>query len=591
MDNKPQPIEILDDEVASQIAAGEVIERPVSVVKELVENAIDANATQISILVEDAGKRKIEIIDNGFGIAFDELEMAVTRHATSKLRTAEELFKISSLGFRGEALASIASISQFALSSRSISEKIGGKILIDSGKIIEKQKVGTPPGTIIRVKNLFYSVPARLKFLKTNTTENGRISRLMVRYALAYPDIQFTLEIEHKKALQTNGNGDRREILAQVFGLDIAKKLLEVRLFEGDYKISGFISPIAVTRSNRKEITFFVNGRWINDISLSSALMRAYHTMIMVGRFPISVLFLSIPPENLDVNVHPTKSEIRFQNPELCFSLVQRAVRRALLTYSTVPDISSKIWQSDNNVESDSANQSEITWISGTPHDDSFSNSLPLNDDDEHVGPFKENRKENSVNFPLLRLIGQIGATYLVAEGPDGLYLIDQHAAHERVLFEKLISQLSGKILSQDLLIPEVVQFPPNQYLLVHDKLTTLNKLGFEVVEFGPNAFQIRSIPAILIGLDPAAALRVVAEEFEADETPLKNEIEALIAARVCKTAAVKAGQVLTREEQVALLESLEYCKSPRTCPHGRPTMIHLSVNLLEKQFGRKGSL
>jgi DNA mismatch repair protein MutL len=476
--------------------------------------------------------------------------------------------------------------------SRSVNEEIGGKILIDSGKFVDKHKVGAPPGTVIRVKNLFYSVPARLKFLKTNTTENRRISGLLVRYALAYPDIQFTLEIDRKKVLQTNGNGARREILVQVYGLEIAKKLLEVRLIEGDYQISGFISPITITRSNRKEITFFVNGRWVNDISMSSALMRAYHTMIMVGRFPIAVLFLKMPPDSLDVNVHPTKSEIRFQNPEHCFSLVQRATRRALLTYSTVPEVSSKIWQTNTNSGSDSGLQTEITWISGSTPNNSDSNiDIGENEKTNQVEPLEVNRSSSSVIFPLLRLIGQVGATYLVAEGPDGIYLVDQHAAHERVLFEKLLAQLSGKVISQNLLIPEVVQFPPNEYLLVQEKLATISKLGFEVVEFGPNAFQIRSIPAILIGLEPAAALRVIAEEFEDDETPLKNEIEAIIAARVCKRAAVKAGQVLTREEQIALLEELELCGSPRTCPHGRPTMIHLSVNLLEKQFGRKGSL
>jgi DNA mismatch repair protein MutL len=593
MDIKNRSIKILDNEVASQIAAGEVIERPVSVVKELIENAIDANATQISVFIEDAGKKLIEISDNGYGIAFEELDLAVTRHATSKLQTAEELFNITTLGFRGEALASIASISQFELISRAKDEEIGGKILVDSGRITGKNKVGTPVGTSITVRNLFYSVPARLKFLKTNSTENRRISALIVRFAMAYPDIKFMLEIDQRKVLQTTGNGDRLEILAHLYGLEIAKKMLEVRLVESNYQVSGYISPIAITRSNRKEITFFVNGRWVNDISLSSALLRAYHTMIMVGRYPIATLFLTIPPNDLDVNVHPTKAEIRFKDPNYCFSLVQRATRRALITYSSSPDFPAKMWQMNTNFQNGPIGQGVVEWSSGiNPGDSNFINYEP----DPPEGNSISTKGDSIINltksnFPLLRLIGQVGATYLVSEGPDGLYLIDQHAAHERILFEKLMSQLSEKILSQDLLIPEVIQFPPHQYLMVHEKLPVLNRLGFSVVEFGPNSFQIRSIPALLIGLDPSAALRVIVEEFESDETPLANEIEALIAARVCKRAAVKAGQILTREEQLALIEGLEACNSPRTCPHGRPTMIHLSVNLLEKQFGRKGSI
>ena len=593
MDTIKRSIKILNSEVASQIAAGEVIERPVSVVKELIENAIDANANQISITVEDAGKKTIEILDNGIGIAFDELDLAVTRHATSKLRTAEELFNIVTLGFRGEALASIASISQFELISRAQNEEIGGKILVDSGKIIEKNRVGAPVGTSIIVRNLFYSVPARLKFLKTNSTENRRISALVVRFAMAYPEIKFKLEIDQRKILQTSGNGDHRELLAHLYGLEIAKKMLEVRLVEGNYEIKGFISPIAITRSNRKEITFFVNGRWVNDVSLSTALLRAYHTMIMVGRYPIATLFLNMPPEDLDVNVHPTKAEIRFRDPNYCFSLVQRATRRALITYSSYPDVSAKMWQMNTNVDQSLTGQELIEWSGGNNHEVSILNNAE---------PETANAVSNSVSnefinprskpgFPLLRLIGQVGATYLVSEGPDGLYLIDQHAAHERILFEKLMAQLSGKITSQDLLIPEVVQFPPHQSLMLNEKLPVLNRLGFSVVEFGPNSYQVRSIPAVLIGLDPASALRVIVEEFESDETPLQGEIEALIAARVCKRAAVKAGQILTREEQLALIEGLEACISPRTCPHGRPTMVHLSVNLLEKQFGRKGSI
>ncbi len=590
MNNEIRKIEILEDQVASQIAAGEVIERPTSVVKELVENSIDSNASEISIIILEAGKKLIEVSDNGSGIPFDELRLAVTRHATSKIVSADDLYSIRTLGFRGEALASIASVSQFEILSRFQFDEIGGKLVIEGGKEISFEKTGTPIGTRIRVRNLFFSVPARLKFLKSDSYEKQRISALIMRYSLAYPLIRFKLAIEDRVIFQTNGNGDRREILIQLYGLDTARKMLEISMQEEGYSLSGFISPIAITKSNRKDLTFFINGRWVQDIALSAALLKAYQTMIMVGRYPIAVLFLDIPSQQVDVNVHPTKAEVRFQRPDYLFSLVQRATRRALLAYNPVPEISPKNWFKPDTGE----NQSEISWFPANENPPSSGNSddKPTLDTTINLIDTQDQFSiPNNKKSALLKLIGQIGLMYIVAEGPDGLYLIDQHAAHERVLFEKLMSQYSQRIPSQSLLSPEIVTLPPNQSILLTSKISIINKLGFEVNEFGENTFQIRSIPAILIGLDPVSAIRVIVDDFEDDETPLKNKIEEQIAARVCKRAAVKAGQVLTIQEQEILLRDLENCNSPRTCPHGRPTMIHLSVDLLEKQFGRRGSL
>ncbi len=590
MNNEIRKIEILKDQVASQIAAGEVIERPTSVVKELVENSIDSDATEISIIILEAGKKLIEVSDNGLGIPIDELRLAVTRHATSKIVSADELYSIRTLGFRGEALASIASVSQFEILSRFQFEEIGGKLVIEAGKEVSFEKTGTPIGTRIRVRNLFFSVPARLKFLKTDLYEKQRISALIMRYSLAYPLIRFKLAIEDRVIFQTNGNGDKREILIQLYGLDTARKMLEISMQEEGYSLSGFISPIAITKSNRKDITFFINGRWVQDIALSAALIKAYQTMIMVGRYPIAVIFLDIPSQQVDVNVHPTKAEVRFQRPDYLFNLVQRATRRALLAYNPVPEISPKNWLKQDSNE----NQAEISWFPANenPLSSGDSDNESLLDTTKNTGGTQDQFSiPNIKKSALLKLIGQIGLMYIVAEGPDGLYLIDQHAAHERVLFEKLMSQYSQRIPSQSLLSPEIVTLPPNQSILLTGKISILNKLGFEVNEFGDNTFQIRSIPAILIGLDPISAIRVIVDDFEDDETPLKNKIEEQIAARVCKRAAVKAGQVLTIQEQEILLRDLENCNSPRTCPHGRPTMIHLSVDLLEKQFGRRGSL
>ena len=590
MNKDIRKIEILKDSVASQIAAGEVIERPTSVVKELVENSIDSNATEISISILEAGKKLIEVSDNGSGIPYDELRLAVTRHATSKIVSADELYSIRTLGFRGEALASIASVSEFELDSRFQFEEIGGKLIIEGGKEISIEKTGTPIGTRIRVRNLFFNVPARLKFLKTDSYEKQRISALIMRYSLAYPFIRFKLAIDGRVIFQTNGNGNKRETLIQLYGLDTARKMLEISMQEEGYSLSGYISPIAITKSNRKDLTFFINGRWVQDIALSAALLKAYQTMIMVGRYPIAILFLDIPSQQVDVNVHPTKAEVRFQRPDYLFSLVQRATRRALLAYNPVPEISPKNWLKTDASE----NQSEISWFPAIEIQSSSDNSDQKSILDENKNTIVSHNQFSNSNYKmstLLKLIGQIGLMYIVAEGPDGLYLIDQHAAHERVLFEKLMAQYSQRIPSQSLLTPEIITLPPNQSILLRGNISILNNLGFEVNEFGDNTYQVRSIPAILIGLDPISAIRVIVDDFEDDETPLKNKIEEQIAARVCKRAAVKAGQALTTQEQEILLRDLENCNSPRTCPHGRPTMIHLSVDLLEKQFGRRGSL
>lgn len=602
------PIRLLSPDVASQIAAGEVIERPASVVKELLENSLDAGARSVTIAVEEAGKKLIEVADDGSGIPSDELELAVSRHATSKLVRSDELFSISTLGFRGEALASIGSVSRLTITSRVQNEKEGARLRVEGGTTGRLTKVGTTVGTTVRVEDLFFNVPARLKFLKSDTTERRATDSLVTRYALAYPEKRFKLSDGKNIVLQTSGDGDRRAILAALYGVDVAKQMLEIQAEEEGFKLTGFISPTSLTRSNRKEITFFINGRWVHDISLSTALLQAYHTLLMVGRYPLTALFLAIPPEEVDVNVHPAKAEVRFRNPDKVFSFVQRSARRALLAYSPVPNVAPSLWGTTRTIPTEQPRNAGLDWAIG--HDEvpvSSSQSSVSSDQlsvdsreaesvnrESGIGSREAeivNRKSEMGNIPLLRLVGQIGATYLVAEGPDGLYLIDQHAAHERVLFEKLMTQHAMKnIPSQALLSPVAVTIPPHSANLLTTNLPTLQHLGFDVEEFGPNTFQVRAMPALFMGSDPSAALHALVEDFEEDESPLQNEIEAKIAARVCKRMAVKAGQALSNEEQRALLNDLEACDSPRTCPHGRPTMIHLSVDMLERQFGRRGA-
>jgi DNA mismatch repair protein MutL len=589
------PIHVLPPEVASQIAAGEVVERPASVVKELIENALDAGAGYITITVEGAGQRLIEVSDDGSGIPPEELLLAVERHATSKLNRAEDIFNVRTLGFRGEALASIGSVSILTLTSRLANREMGARLRVEGGHTSEVTPAGAPPGSTARVENLFYNVPARLKFLKREATERAQIDALVTRYALAYPNVRFHLLQEGKPALQTSGNGDRRQVLAALYGAEIARQMLEVSADYDEVRITGFISPLSLTRSNRREITFFVNGRPMHDSSLTAAMLQAYHSMLMVGRYPMGVLFIEILPELVDVNVHPTKAEVRFRNQDQVFNAVQRAVRRALLAYTPAPGLDLQPrWSLDS--------QAQVPYPGSRWEDDQAeSGTGPADFGDqgqttdltasEFSDPIRSSQAGlPSRPMPLLRLVGQVATTYVIAEGPDGLYLIDQHAAHERILFEHFMAQRDSQIASQALLQPAAVDLAPASARLLTEQLSLLQKIGFEVEPFGPVTFLVRSVPALLANIDPAAALRSVVEDFEEDETPLEAEIEAKIIARVCKRAAVKAGQTLSPDEQRALLLDLEACRAPRTCPHGRPTMIHLSVDLLEKQFGRRGA-
>ena len=596
------PIRLLPPAVASQIAAGEVIERPASVVKELLENALDAGASFISIKTGGGGQELVEVADDGYGIPAGEIILAVERHATSKLVNSDDLFHIKTLGFRGEALASIGSVSRLSLTSRTASNDVGARLVVEGGSSGSVNPIGAPPGTVVRVEDLFYNVPARRKFLKNPGTERRVIDELVTRYALAYPKIRFHLFQEGRPSLQTTGNDDRREVLAALYGVEVARQMLEVLAEEANLSITGFISPPAVTRSNRREIVFFVNGRPVQDASLAAALLKGYHTLLMVGRYPLGVLFLELPSEAVDVNVHPTKANVRFREPERIFSGVQRAVRHALLAHSPVPGIEPGMHWAGFPLQGTRQDQPGLD-LQQRPFDSGYFQAATKNPAEMPGDAFAQaattttparQPEWSALQTPILRLVGQLANTYLVAEGPDGLYLIDQHAAHERVLFEQFRTQQkldpASSLPFQALLQPVIVNLPVSSARLLEEQLLFLERLGFQVEAFGPNTFRVRSVPHLLAKGDPGAALRVLVEDFEEDETPLQAEFEARLIARICKRAAIKGGQSLTPDEQSGLLKDLESCAQPRTCPHGRPTMIHLSVDLLERQFGRRGA-
>lgn len=608
------PIHVLSDDIASQIAAGEVVERPASAVKELIENALDAGARNITVTVEGGGRHLVRVADDGVGIPAAEVELAFARHATSKLATAADLFHIRTLGFRGEALASLASVSRVGVLTRAAGETVGTQLRLEGGAVVHRGAVGAPQGTVVSVENLFYNVPARLKFLKSETSERGQIAALVSRYALAYATARFKLIFDNRTSFQSSGSGDMREVLAAVYGVDVARELIEVGSVyappqraappsEADetelalreprtfIQVAGFISPPSVNRSNRKDITLFVNGRWVQDIRLATAVLQAYHTLLMVGRFPLAVLQITLPPEEVDVNVHPTKAEVRFRQADAAFSAVERAVRQALTERAAVPQLETRHWSLGTEEPGRTGSSPVARWEGLAASVSGVVAGSPLPFSNPPGSPSSSGQAPLPVpEVPLLRVVGQVGAAYIVAEGPDGLYLIDQHAAHERVLYEAFsLQRAAAQVVSQALLEPVAVEVPPEAAATLYSQLDTLNQIGFGLEPFGGNTFLVRSLPTVLGAVDPARAVRVVVEDFEEDETLLAAEAEARLIARVCKRAAVKAGQTLTASEQVELVQRLERCVSPRTCPHGRPTMIHLSVEMLEKQFGRKG--
>ncbi len=576
------PIVVLNESVVSKIAAGEVVERPESVVKELVENALDADAGSIHVEIEGGGRQLMRVADDGAGIPAMEAELAFARHATSKLRSAGDLDNIETLGFRGEALASIAAVSRMQLVTRAPGEQTGTRLTAEAGKIIQRASVGAPRGTVISVENLFFNVPARLKFLKSDAAEKGRISRVLSRYALAYPAVRFRMQFDNRYVFQTHGTGSLRDVLAAAYGVETAGQLLELTGREHEsISVHGYVSPPAVSRANRREITLFVNGRYVQDIQLGVAVTRAYHTLLMTGRHPIAVLSITLPPNEVDVNVHPAKTEVRFRQRDRVFRAVEREVRRTLLNQASVQSATLSGWAHAGAAEG-------LDWSEPT--------SVGMH---TYAGPSLAAEATPAAGtqagipvggVPLLRVIGQVGAAYIVAEGPDGLYLIDQHAAHERILYEAFMAAAQGaQVESQTLLQAATVVLVPEEAEDLRRQLDALHGLGFEVEPFGGDSFVVRALPSALGAVTAEQALRGVVEYDSNDEHALPPGAEARIIARVCKRAAVRAGQVLADEEQAVLLRELEKCQSPRTCPHGRPTMIHFSIDTLQRQFGRKG--
>lgn len=595
-------IHILDDVVVAQIAAGEVVERPASVVKELVENSLDAGARNIHVEITGGGRRRIRVSDDGCGIPPEEVTLAFYRHATSKLLTTDDLAYIETLGFRGEALASINSVSQLTITTRHADSPSGTLMQFDGGELARQQSVGAPAGTVITVENLFYNTPARLKFLKKEVTEKRQIALIVTRYAMAYPQVRFVLEQDGREIFRSSGSGQLADVLVAALGLDSFRNMVEINGQEPNREgrsptiVTGYTSVPSLHRADRNHITLFVNGRWIQDTRLAYAVTQAYHTFLMTGRYPVAVAMIHLPTQDVDVNVHPTKAEVRFRDGEHVFAAVQRAVRRAVVDLAQTPamrggrfgGVTSRFddiprWIAERQ------NQLDMNLSLDTPGQ-YRRQELPETEDDPTAIPSSLGAPGKPRTLPILRVIGQVGATYIVAEGPSGLYLIDQHAAHERILYEQFMEEHARhEIAAQYALTAQTIHLPPAEARLIEDHTESLRGIGFELESFGPNTFIIRSVPALLADQSPIEVLGGIIADLEAGYQPGQTTIEEKIITRVCKQAAVKAGQILSPDEMQGIIRQLERCQSPHTCPHGRPTMLHMTSDQLAREFGRLG--
>jgi DNA mismatch repair protein MutL len=595
-------IRILPPELAAKIAAGEVVERPASVVKELIENSIDAGATDIKVEMRDGGIRLVRVADDGCGIPAEEVPLAFARHATSKIQSADDLNRIATLGFRGEALASIAAVSYLTLQTRAAGEKVGTQVKLKGGEIVRQGPHSIPKGTVVTVENIFYNVPARRKFLRRPRTEAGHIHRVVTLYALAYPEIRFTLISDGHRSFQSAGDGELFGTLAQVFGLENARQMIQVSGEDDGIRVSGYVGAPSLHRGDRTRIILFLNRRLIRDSRLSFAVIQAYHTLLPVGRFPFAVLFLEMDPAKVDVNVHPTKAEVRFREPGKVFRTVQKSVWEVLVESSPIPEIAPDVWKSETIPSAEQAIlppkpppavDVQIPMDLPTPREETPLAPRGVESPPRWHAPEESERRQEEASpaekLPPLRVVGQVAATYIVAEGPDGLYLIDQHAAHERILYEQMMQErATGAIVSQGLLQPVLVDIDPLDAASVAENLSSLRRLGFDLEPFGENSFLLRGVPTVLQKQDPVQALAEVARELSRGRNLVEKEREEALIRIVCKRAAVKGGQVLSQKEMVALVRQLEETRSPRTCPHGRPTVLVVSANSLEKLFGRR---
>ncbi len=579
-------IHVLPPEVAARIAAGEVIERPVSVVRELLDNAIDAGATRISLDIEDGGLSLIRVTDDGRGIPPEQIELAFERHATSKIEALDDLAHVHTLGFRGEALPSIAAAADVELLSRSASEPVGVLAVLVDARVVRRTSRPAPVGTTFAVRDLFGRLPARRKFLGSPQAEARQITVLISHYALAYPGIAFTFTSNGRRVLSTAGDDDLRHAFAAVYGADSGAAMLNVDHEEDSVRITGLAGPPALHRGNRSAISVFVNGRWVQSRPLVFAIVDAYQSQLPIGRHPIAAMAIHLGDDEVDVNVHPAKAEVRFRDERLVGRVIRHAVSAAL-------DASRPVSWLEPSARAEPAPEAGLSGLrtsgpSGVP--EALRPPEPLQSRLElpTTTPGLVQPPSQRHLLPLLRIVGQMGSTYVICEGPDGMYLVDQHAAHERVVYDRIVAARDDASArpSQPLLEPALAEFDPLQTATLEENRSDLETLGLDLEPFGGTSYLIRSVPAGIADRDVVAALRGFLDQL-AGERRVSDPFQRAAATVACHSS-VRAGMALSTEEMRRLVEDLAVTTSPRTCPHGRPTLIHVGTDLIERQFGRR---
>ena len=590
-------VHVLDDNTINKIAAGEVVERPASVIKELVENAIDAKADRIEVEIMAGGTSFMRVSDNGIGMSREDAEKAILRHATSKIVQVDDLQAIATLGFRGEALPSIASVSRFNLQTRQAGAELGTEIKITGGKTTEIGVAGCNLGTTIRVEDLFFNTPARKKFLKTNNTESGRINEFIIKLAISHPEIAFKLINNNKSSLATPGRGDLKETLQSLYGASVGQSLLPLEFEDEDIKLWGFVSKPSAIRSSRSWQTFIVNGRIIASRAIAKAIDNAYHALIPKSGYPLIALNIEVPQHTIDVNVHPQKTEMKFEDESRIFKAVYKAVLDAVRPKGQVGQLGQLAAQADHvqqhvekGLQELSFGQSvmnfplreekpAMTWQEGTialAQDKSVKSVQSVVDEEEKL--------PTAGMIP----IGQVDDTYIIAQDEDSLYIVDQHAAHERVLFDRFSAQ-AEHIPSQQLLVHLILDFTTHESQIIEENLELLAGLGFGLEPSGPNQFRLMEVPADVPSSQAEEFIREVLASMEELHRPTAAELrQAVLATTACK-AAIKAGFKLNYRQMEILLQELNDTAMPYTCPHGRPTIIKFSSDELAKMFKRTG--
>ena len=605
-------IEILHPSVAAQIAAGEVVERPASVVKELVENAIDAHATNVRVSIQEGGTQSILVVDDGAGIPEAQMMLAFSRHATSKLQTAEDLVTIGTLGFRGEALPSIAAVSLLTCISRTQQADAGTRITLRYGDPQHNpQPASSAPGTSVKVEHLFSNQSARLKFLKTKPTEAAQVQRVTTRYAMAYPQIRFQYVNDGRENFLTHGTGDLRETILQIWGSEVAQKMLPVLLESHDIKVEGYTSNPDLHRSNRNDIAITVNGRWVQDSNLAWAVEKGYRNALPIGRRPLAVVHLSIPSHLVDVNAHPTKQEVRFRQESKVFAAVQRAIQDSLVGHGLVHQPAARPFTSRTPGRRGpayppaTAEQRQPSSTDETLNDQELPYAHQARPAQHPSSPGPVTHHGDVPNLvttdaapganlrdilPQLQLIGQAQHTFILADSPDGIYILDQHAAHERVIYDQ-IRQLhdSGSVPSQLLMMSEEAALDAFQQQTMADHQELIRQHGFEFHHLRDQVWEITAIPHQLTRDHSPSAANVVQQmldEFAVQQ--VMNSPQQAIAATIACHSAARAGDSLGEPQMKAIIDQLANTPEPHRCPHGRPTIIHLSKLRLEQEFRRR---